>query len=144
MDQPTCPPKSLLAGKLCPEANTVHRWEEKNDKDYCVQMAPGRPVTGPGTLIHHSSPALPTVPVTLRDGHLNGALPGAVADVTASHRVEVEGIQLTDLTMRPDCVGWAETLACHLFTKASATITSCQGIKRHRMRVGLHKPWAFP
>lgn len=144
MDQPICPPKSLLAGKLCPEANTVHRWEEKNDKDYCVQMAPGRPVTGPGTLIHHSSPALPTVPVTLRDGHFNGALPGAVADVTASHRVEVEGIQLTDLTMRPDCVGWAETLACHLFTKASATITSCQGIKRHWMRVGLHKPWAFP
>lgn len=69
------------------------------------------------------APALPTVPVTLRDGHLNGSLPGAVADFTASHRVEVEGIQLTDLTMRLDCVGWAETLACHLFTKASATIT---------------------
>lgn len=69
------------------------------------------------------APALPAVPVTLRDGRLNGALPGAVADVTASHRVKVEGIHLTDLTLRPDCVGWAETLPCHLFTKASATIT---------------------
>lgn len=99
-----------------------------------MQMAPDRPMTGPGTLVHHSSPALPAVPVTLRDGRLNGALPGAVADVTASHRVKVEGIHLTDLTLRPDCVGWAETLPCHLFTKASATITSCQGIKRHWVR----------
>lgn len=144
MDQPTCPPKPLLAGKLCPDASTVHRWEEKNGKDYCVQMAPGRPVTGPDTLVHHSSPALPTVPVTLRDGCLNGALPGAVADFTASHRVEVEGIHLTDLTLGPDGVGWAETLPCHLLAKASATITSCQGIKRHWMSVGLHKPWGFP
>lgn len=69
------------------------------------------------------APALPTVPVTLRDGRLNGALPGAVADVTAGHRVEVEGIDLTDLTLGPDCVGWAETRPCHLFAKASATIT---------------------
>lgn len=69
------------------------------------------------------APALPAVPVTLRDGCLNGALPGAVADFTASHRVEVEGIHLADLTLGPDGVGWAETLPCHLLTKASATIT---------------------
>lgn len=69
------------------------------------------------------APALPAVPVALRDSCLNGALPGAVAGFTANQGVEVEGIHFTDLTLGPDCAGWAETLSCHLFTKASATIT---------------------
>lgn len=111
---------------------------EERQWPLCVQMAPGCPVPGPGTLVHLSLPALPTVPVTLRDGRLYGALPGAVADFTASQGVEVEGIHLTDLTLGPDCVGWAEALPCPLFTKAPATITSCQGVKGHRVRAGLH------
>lgn len=107
-------------------------------------MPPGCLMTGSGILVYHSSPALPAVPVALRDGCLNGALPGAVAGFTASQGVEVEGIHLTDLTLGPDCAGWAETFPCHLFTKASATITSCRGIKRHYVRVGLYKPLGFP
>lgn len=105
---------------------------------------PGCPVTGSDTLVYHSSPALPAVPVTLRDGRLHGALPGAVADFAASQGVEVEGIHLADLTLGPDCAGWAETLPCHLFTQAPATIASCQGIKRRCIRVGLYKPLGFP
>lgn len=77
----------------------------------------------------YGSPALPGVPVTCRAGRLNGALPGAVADLTASQRVKAEGIRLADLTLGPDCAGWAETLSRHLFTQASATATGCQGIQ---------------
>lgn len=100
--------------------------------------------TGSGTLVCHGSPALPAVPVTLRNGRLDNAFPGAVAGFTASQGVEVEGIHLTDFTLGLDCVGWTEALPRHLFTKASATVASCRGTKRHCIRVGLYRPLGFP
>jgi hypothetical protein len=86
-------------------------------------------------VVHHSSPALPAVPVAFRDGSPNGASPGTVAAFTASQRVEAEEICLTGLTLGPDCVGRAETLTRHLFTKAPATVACCQGIKIKRYHV---------
>lgn len=68
------------------------------------------------------APALPAAPVTLRNGRLDSAFPGAVAGFTASQGVEVEGIHLTDFTLGPDCAGRTEALPRHLFTKASATV----------------------
>lgn len=107
-------------------------------------MAPGCSMTGSGTLVCHGSPALPAVPVTLRNGRLHCAFPGAVAGFTASQGVEVEGIHLADFTLGPDCAGWTEALPRHLVTKASATVASCRGTKRRCIRVGLHKPLGFP
>lgn len=68
------------------------------------------------------APALPTVPVTPRNGHLDSAFPGAVAGFTSGQGVEVEGIHLTDFALGPDCAGWTEAVPCHLVTKASATV----------------------
>lgn len=107
-------------------------------------MAPGCSMTGSSTLVCHGSPALPAVPVTLRNGRLHSAFLGAVAGFTAGQGVEVEGIHLADFTLGPDCAGWTEALPRHLVTKASATVASCRGTKRRCIRVGLHKPLGFP
>lgn len=99
----------------------------------CAQM------TGSGTLVCHDSPALPAAPVTLRNGRLDSAFPGAVTGFTASQGVEVEGVHLTDFTLGPDCAGRTEAFPRHPFTKAAATVASCRGTKRHCIRVGLYR-----
>lgn len=71
-------------------------------------------------------PALSSDVVTVKPCIVFDATMRAFTALAAQHRVIAEGLSLTHITGRFDCLRRADTVSCHFVTQSTATLTRCR------------------